>query len=98
MDANEMECHASGLKDHKIKECQTKQNIYIVNLKKTVRSKLEIQEEMQQYGNIKSIKVRRDRYGYEINERQKERQKKQSVKLIKRQNGMLRYIKIDTQK
>ena len=23
---------------------------------------------MQQYGNIKSIKVRRDRYGYEINE------------------------------
>ena len=53
---------------------------------------------MQQYGNIKSIKVRRDRYGYEINERQKERQKKQSVKLIKRQNGMLRYIKIDTQK
>ena len=68
MDANEMECHASGLKDHKIKECQTKQNIYIVNLKKTVRSKLEIQEEMQQYGNIKSIKVRRDRYGYEINE------------------------------
>ena len=93
-----MECHACGLKGHKIKECQTKQNIYIVNLKKTVRSKLEIQEEMQQYGNIKSIKVRRDRYGYEINERQKERQKKQSVKLIKRQNGMLRYIKIDTQK
>ena len=45
-----------------------KQNICIVNLKKTVRSKLEIQEEMQQYGNIKSIKVRRDRYGYEINE------------------------------
>ena len=63
-----MECHACGLKGHKIKECQTKQNIYIVNLKKTVRSKLEIQEEMQQYGNIKSIKVRRDRYGYEINE------------------------------
>ena len=63
-----MECHACGLKGHKIKECQTKQNIDIVNLKKTVRSKLEIQEEMQQYGNIKSIKVRRDRYGYEINE------------------------------
>ena len=41
--------------------------MYIVNLRKTVRSKLETQEEMQQYGNIKS-KVRRDRYGYEINE------------------------------
>ena len=41
--------------------------MYIVNLKKAVRSKLEIQEKMQQYGNIKS-KVRRDRYGYEINE------------------------------
>ena len=57
IDANEMECHASGLKGHKIKVCQTKQNIYLVNQKKTVKSKLEIQEETQQYGNIKSIKV-----------------------------------------
>ena len=32
--------------------------------KEDVRSKLEIQEEMQQYGNIKRIKVKRDRYGY----------------------------------
>ena len=63
-----MEFYACGLKGHKIKECQTKQNIYIVGLKKTVKSKLEIQEEMQKYGNIKSIKVRRDRHGYEINE------------------------------
>ena len=63
-----MEFHACGLKDHKIKECQKKQNIYIVNLKKTVKSKLEIQEKMQQHGNIKSIKVRRDRHGYGINE------------------------------
>ena len=44
IDAKEMECHAYGLKGHKIKACQTKQNIYIVNLKKTVKSKLEIQE------------------------------------------------------
>ena len=28
-DANNMECHACGLKGYKIKECQTKQNIYI---------------------------------------------------------------------
>ena len=28
-----MKCHACGLKGHKIKECQTKENIYIVNLK-----------------------------------------------------------------
>ena len=68
MDTKEIECHACELKGHKIKECQTKQNIYIVNLKKTLRSKLEIQEKMQQYGNIKNIKVRRDRYCYEINE------------------------------
>ena len=51
-----MECHACRLKGHKIKEWQTKQNIYIANLKETIRSKLEIQDEMQQYGNIKSIK------------------------------------------
>ena len=63
-----MEFYACGLKGHKTKECQTKHNIYIANLKKTVKSKLEIQEEMQQHGNIKSIKVRRDRHGYEINE------------------------------
>ena len=62
-----MECHACGLKGHKIKEYQTKQNIDIVNLKKTLKSKLEILEEMQQYGNIKSIEVRHDRYRYEIN-------------------------------
>ena len=67
IDANEMECHACGLEVHKIKECQTKQNIYIVNLKKTTKSKLEIQEEMQQHGHIKSIKIRRDRHGCEIN-------------------------------
>ena len=35
-----MECHACRLEGHKIKECQTKRNIYIVNLKKTLRSKL----------------------------------------------------------
>ena len=95
-----MECHACGLKGHKIKECQTKQSIYIVNLKQTLRSILEIQEEMQQYGNIKSIKVRHDRYGYEINKeitQHKKRQKKQSAKLIKGQNGMLRHIKTDMQ-
>ena len=92
-----MEFYACGLKDHKIKECQTKQNIYIVNLKKTVKSKLEIQEEMQQHGNIKSIKVRRDRHGYGINVMQhKKKQKKQSLKLIIGQNSMLRYIKTDT--
>ena len=68
IDPNEVECRACGLTGRKIKEFQTKQNIYIVNRKKTVRSKLEIQEEMQQYENIKSIKVRRDRYGYEIND------------------------------
>ena len=67
IETKEMECHSFGSKYHKIRECQTKQNIYIVNLKKRLRSKLEIQEEMQQYENIKSIKVRRDRYGYEIN-------------------------------
>ena len=58
MYVKEIECYACRLIGHKIKECQTKQNIYFVNLKKTLRSKLEIQEEMQQYGNIKSIKVR----------------------------------------
>ena len=63
IDTKEIECHACGLKGHKIKECQTKQNIHTVNLKKTLRSKLEIQEEIQQNGNIKSIKVKRDRYG-----------------------------------
>ena len=102
-DANEMECRACGLKDHKIWECQTKQNIYIVNLKDTVRSKLERQEELQQYGNIKSIKVRRDRYGYEINEAivcyATQRGAEEAISEIdKEQNCMRRYIKIDTQK
>ena len=45
-----------------------KTNIYIVNLKKTLRQKPEIQEEMLQYGKMKSIKVRQERYDYEINE------------------------------
>ena len=40
IDGKKMECHACRLEGHKIKECQTKQNIYIVNLKKTLRSKL----------------------------------------------------------
>ena len=52
---------------------------------------------MQQYGNIKSIKVRNDRDKWYVTQH-KERQKKQSVTLIKAQNSMLRYIKTNTQK
>ena len=43
-DANKMDCYICELNYHRNKECQTKHNIYIVNLKKTLRSKLEIQE------------------------------------------------------
>ena len=43
-DANKMGCYICELNYHRTKECQTKHNIYIVNLKKTLRSKLEIQE------------------------------------------------------
>ena len=38
----------------------------MVNLKKALRSKLEVLEEMKQYGNIKSIRETHDRYAYEI--------------------------------
>ena len=38
----------------------------MVNLKKALRSKLEVLEEMKQYGNIKSIKETHERYAYEI--------------------------------
>ena len=57
----------------------------MVNLYKRFRSKLEIQEEMKQYENIKSIKVRHDRYGYKINEAivcySTQKRQKYSVKL-----------------
>ena len=69
IDANKMECHACGLKGHKINKCQTKY-LHDLNLYKRLRSKLEIQEEMQQYENIKTIKVRHDRCGYKIKTRQ----------------------------
>lgn len=56
--------------------------MYIVNLKET-RSKLNIQEEMKQYGNIKSIKVRHEQVGETVNQ------------INKGQIDMLRYIKTD---
>ena len=56
--------------------------MYIVNLKET-RSKLNIQEEMKQYGNIKSIKVRHEQVGETINQ------------INKGQIDMIRYIKTD---
>ena len=56
--------------------------MYIVNLKEA-RSKLNIQEEMKQYGNIKSIKVRHEQVGETVNQ------------INKGQIDMLRYIKTD---
>ena len=56
--------------------------MYIVNLKEE-RSKLNIQEEMKQYRNIKSIKVRHEQVGETINQ------------INKGQIDMIRYIKTD---
>ena len=56
--------------------------MYIVNLKEE-RSKLNIQEEMKQYGNIKSIKVRHEQVGETISQ------------INKGQIDMLRYVKKD---
>ena len=63
----EIECLACGKKGHKIRECIEQQNIYVVNLNQDVKTQREIQDEMRQYGKIKSIKIR-ERYGYETNE------------------------------
>ena len=56
--------------------------MYIVNLKEE-RSKLNIQEEMKQYRNIKSIKVRHEQVGETTNQ------------INKGQIDMLRYIRTD---
>ena len=60
-------CHACGSEKHEIKDCESKRNIYIVDLKRNQIIEHKLRKELEKYGEVKSMRVRQDEHGREGN-------------------------------
>ena len=56
-------CHACGSEKHEIKDCKSKRNIYIIDLKRNQIIKHKLREELEKYGEVKIMRVRQDKHG-----------------------------------
>ena len=56
-------CHACGSEKHEIKDCESKRNIYIIDLERNQIIEHKLRKELEKYGEVKSIRVRQDKYG-----------------------------------
>ena len=56
-------CHACGSEKHKIKDCKSKRNIYIIDLERNQIIEHKLRKELEKYGEVKSTRVRQDKYG-----------------------------------
>ena len=56
-------CHACGSEKHEIKDCESKRNIYIIDLKRNQIIEHKLRKELEKYGEVKSTRVRQDKYG-----------------------------------
>ena len=60
-------CHACGSEKHEIKDCESKRNIYIIDLKRNQIIEHKLRKELEKYGEVKSMRVRQDKYGRKSN-------------------------------
>ena len=51
-------CHACGSEKHEIKDCESKRNIYIIDLERNQIIEHKLREELEKYGEAKSMRVR----------------------------------------
>ena len=56
-------CHACGSEKHEMKDCEFKRNIYIIYLKRNQIIKHKLRKELEKYSEVKSMRVRQDKYG-----------------------------------
>ena len=60
-------CHACGSGKHEIKDYESKRNIYIIDLERNQIIEHKLRKELEKYGEVKSMRVRRDKYGRKDN-------------------------------
>ena len=60
-------CHACGSEKHEIKDCESKRNIYIIDLERNQIIEHKLRKELEKYGEVKSMRVRQDKYGRKSN-------------------------------
>ena len=60
-------CHACDSEKHKIKDCKSKRNIYIIDLERNQIIEHKLRKEPEKYGEVKSMRVRQDKYGRKDN-------------------------------
>ena len=89
-------CHACGSEKHEIKDCESKRNIYIIDLKRNQIIEYKLTKELEKYGEVKSMRVRQDERERKDNIRLAcfaiENQAKLAVKMV---NKTKRYIAND---
>ena len=56
-------CHACGSEKHEIKDCKSKRNIYIIDLKRNQIIEHKLRKELEKFGEVKSMRVRQDKHG-----------------------------------
>ena len=49
-------CHACGSEKHEIKDCESKRNIYIIDLKRNQIIEHKLRKELEKYGEVKSLR------------------------------------------
>ena len=60
-----VECYACGPSNHIIKDCNKIYNIYISYRKGETLNETEMRQIMNEYGKVKKVTIKRDRYGYQ---------------------------------
>ena len=53
-------CHACGSEKHEIKDCESKRNIYIIDLKRNQIIEHNLRKELEKHREVKSMRVRQD--------------------------------------
>ena len=81
-------CHTCGSGKHEIKDCESKRNIYIVDLKRNQIIEHKLMKELEKYGEVKSMRVRQDKPGRKGNTGMAclatEEQAKLAIKMLKK--------------
>ena len=60
---NKKICYACESDNHEIKECDSEKNIFIIDRASRKINKEELKYRLEEYGKIKCIKIRQDKYG-----------------------------------
>ena len=60
-----VECYTCGPSNHIIKDCNKKYNIYVSYREGETLNETEMRQIMKEYGKVKKVRIKRDRYGYQ---------------------------------